>query len=463
MPETIIARLVRGVDDRLPAHVARAMRQPGTARSVLVLVGGSAVAQGLTLLASPILTRLYNPAEFGLMAVFISVFAPMAAVACWRYEDAVPLPERDADAANLLALCLVILLGTSLLVGLGVWLLGDEVAEWVHAPQLRPYLWILPPIYLAIGTYQALSYWAVRKQTFGILARTTIVRNVGQIVCQVTLGVLSAGPIGLILGYAVAEGGGSSAIARQIWRRDRQILRAVSARGIRTVARRYRRFPLLSSGAALLESLGTVLPTLLLSAFFSIQIVGWFSLGQRVMAAPMFLLGVSIAKVYMAESAVIARADPGGLLPLYRSLVRREAAAAGVIVSIIAAPAPWTFRWFFGEEWGESGRYVQILGIMFFFQFVANPLYGFLNAIERQDLLLVREVTKIVLVAGAVLYGGWSDRSPFQTVALLSAAGSIHAILSTVLVWWAIRTAIARWARVRDSAPEPKATRRAAP
>ena len=42
-------------------------------KDVLKLVSGTAVAQVLSILAAPILTRLYAPEAFGVLALFVSI------------------------------------------------------------------------------------------------------------------------------------------------------------------------------------------------------------------------------------------------------------------------------------------------------------------------------------------------------------------------------------------------------
>ena len=70
-------------------------------RSVSLLVGGTAVSQALTVLAAPLLTRLYAPDDFGLLGGFVSLVATLGAFLTLRYSLAIPLPESDDDAAHL--------------------------------------------------------------------------------------------------------------------------------------------------------------------------------------------------------------------------------------------------------------------------------------------------------------------------------------------------------------------------
>ena len=70
---------------------------------VLKLVSGTALAQALSLLVAPILSRLYSPNAFGTAALFASLVSIVGVIVCFRYEQAIMLPKRDEEAANLAA------------------------------------------------------------------------------------------------------------------------------------------------------------------------------------------------------------------------------------------------------------------------------------------------------------------------------------------------------------------------
>jgi len=101
------------------------------ARGVSVLVGGTAGAQVLTVLAAPLLTRLYSPEDFGLLAVSASLLALIGVISSLRYELAIPLPE-----ANVAALSLILVGLRALLTGVLVWQLGAAIADLLGVPAL---------------------------------------------------------------------------------------------------------------------------------------------------------------------------------------------------------------------------------------------------------------------------------------------------------------------------------------
>ena len=84
------------------------MTESRFSRDVLTLVTGTTVSLIITLLASPIITRLYGPAAFGLLALFTSITGILGVIVCLRYELAIVLPKTDEEAANIFGLCMLL-------------------------------------------------------------------------------------------------------------------------------------------------------------------------------------------------------------------------------------------------------------------------------------------------------------------------------------------------------------------
>ena len=69
--------LLRSYEASMFRILDRWLPRGGFARSVSILAGGTAMAQALAIAASPILTRLYKPSDFGALQVFISLMASL--------------------------------------------------------------------------------------------------------------------------------------------------------------------------------------------------------------------------------------------------------------------------------------------------------------------------------------------------------------------------------------------------
>lgn len=391
------------------------------ARRVSLIAGGTALGQVLIAVASPLLTRLYTPAQLGLLAVYASLLATLVPASSLRYEIAIPLPEQDGDALNVLAVAFSCLLAVCALVLGVVPFVRDGLGHLTDSPALGRYLWILPFGLLAAGTYQALSLWAVRKGTFGLIGRTRLIQAGGQAGAQVVFGASGFGAGGLLLGDVIGRLGGACTIAVGIFRGRPGAKGTITRSRMREMAKRYRRFPLFGTWSALANSAGLHLTPLLVAVTLGARQAGWFTVCQRVMALPSTIVGQAAGQVYLHDAAEAARAQ-ASLRKLYVRTARRLLVFGTMLFIPMAVFAPIVFPRVFGSEWQRAGIYVQITAVMFLVQFVVSPLSQTLNVIGRQDLQLGWDISRLVAMVTlfwAARAGGWSDLLTLGTFALM--------------------------------------------
>ena len=366
------------------------------ARSVAILAGSAALGQTVTVLASPILTRLYTPDDFGVLAVYSSILGILSVVAGWRYELAIPLPEKDEDAVNLMALSLGIVALMSFLTGLGAWFLRGQIVHWVRTPALQPYLWFLFPGVLLLGGYQIFNHWAVRKQAFGEIAKTRLYQGLGATVAQVIGGFINLGALGLIAGQVIGQSAGLITLIKLALKDN--TMRIVNKRQMLYLARRYQRFPQCSSFSSVINAAGLQLPALLLGSFYGPQVVGWFVLTQRVLGVPMNMVGQAISQVYMGTGSRLVNRDVRALYLLFIKTALRLLLIGIVPLGILTISGPWLFVRVFGSNWESAGHYLQVLSLAFLAQFVIVPLSQTANMLEYQDWQLRWDIFRLILV-----------------------------------------------------------------
>ncbi|HEU4629050.1 MAG TPA: oligosaccharide flippase family protein, partial [Gemmatimonadaceae bacterium] len=166
------------------------------ARSVAILMTGTVAGQLVTIVASPIIARLYGPADYGVLAVLGSVLSILLVVVSLRYEVASPVARGAVEAAQLLALSLTLVLVISLMTAVAITAAGGIISAALGMPSVRPYLWYLPVALLAAGVYNALRYSAVRAGDFRRIARSRVWQGAGGTSVQIALGLSTKGPLG---------------------------------------------------------------------------------------------------------------------------------------------------------------------------------------------------------------------------------------------------------------------------
>lgn len=394
---------------RLKALINRLLPRASFARSVGVLAGGTAAAQAIGVLVLPVITRLYSPADFSVLAVYASILGIVAGVACLRLDIAIPLPERDEDAANLLAVALLSCTMVAALAAVAIWGFSGHIVKSVGQPDLQPFLWMLPlGIWLA-GAYSAVQFWSTRKKQFTAIAKTRVSQTASSAVTQLGFGLLGAfGPFGLLLGQLLSGGAGVFSLGRAAWREDRQALRQVAWGDMRRVLRAHDRFPKYSTFETLANTAGTQLPIIIIAAVALGPEAGYLFLAMKAMTIPMSLIGGAVSQVYLSRAPDELRASRMGSFTqkMFNALMR-----AGVGPLIFAGiTAPMLFPLVFGTQWQRAGELVSWMTPWFIFQFLSSPVSMAMHVTGHQQRMMALTILGGV-VRIAVVTLAWTQGS----------------------------------------------------
>ncbi len=352
---------------------------------VLTLTGGATLAQILTILSIPVLTRLYQPENFGVWALYSSITSIISVIICMRYEYSIMLPESDEDAVNLLGVSFLSIGVVTILTLAIIWFFKELIINILNSPQIGNYLWLVPPFILVNGAFLALNSWNSRTKLFKRLSLSRISSSLSTIATQIIIGILDKkSPTGLITGSLTGQSVATFILAGLIWRDDRNLIRkSLNWKKMYEVFKRYSKFPLVDSFSALMNSISWQLPAFLLAAFFSPTIVGFYSLGFRLIQMPMSLIGSSISQVFFQRAS---RASSQGTLPTLVENVFKILVIIGMFpILVLTIVGSDVFTVIFGNAWAEAGVYTQILGLWAFVWFISSPLDGIYLIAEEYD------------------------------------------------------------------------------
>ncbi len=357
--------------------------------SIFLLAGGSAIAQGITVGVTPILTRLFSPEEFGTFAAFVSVLSIVLVMASMRFEFAIPQIQNRKTAQGLVCLCSILVLVMSLLV-----LCFLTFTTLINATVGSGWgvFWLLPLGLLFAGAFQVANYWIIREKAFKALAVSGIKRSLMQSVAQVSLGFTGMGVLALVIGYVAGQAIGSKLLTQGM-----PAKKFLSGWRSRVIAYRYRRFPIFSVPAGLLNVSAVHITPLLLIYMYGAVTAGFFSLAQRAMGAPMAFLGMAIANVFLSELPRIRRDKPEQLMGFYLRACRNLAMIGLPIVAGATAVLWFGVELIFGEEWSDTALFALCLAPLFLGQFVVAPLSQTLTVLERQDVQLFWDLLRLVI------------------------------------------------------------------
>jgi len=397
----------------------RWLPQGSTVRNVFTLASGASLGQLAVVLVSPLLTRIYTPEEFGVLAVYASLLAVISTISGGRYELAIPLPKTDGSAVNILALVVLCVFFTTALATIIIVLFGAKIS----IPSMDPFFWLLPFGILLTGIYQAFNYWAIRRHSFNRIAMTKMQQGVGGAAAQVGLGLAHLGPLGLITGHVIGQGAGVVALIRGAYREDFLLISRIRWQRIKHCARRYKRFPKYTIGSALANSSSTMLPVIFFAFLFSSEVAGVYMLAYSTLHTPLRLIGNSVGQVFHAK-AVEARRQ-GNLQMLVVTTITNllRLSVIPFVVTIIFAPD--IFATLFGDGWRTAGIYAQYMAPWLVLQFCVSSVSQVVTVLEKQAGLLVSQIIFLITRIGVILVASNLGLGSIEVIASFSIVSAV--------------------------------------
>jgi len=384
----------------------RLLPKDSAMRHVSILAGGTTIAQGLNVAIMPVLSRIYSPSDFGVMAVFVSVTAILTELSGFRYHFAIPLPKQVRYAKAILVLSFFLQSVFVVVISLLLVLIGKPLLKMVSMETLIPFRFLIPVAVAGMGAYITLTQWAIREKLFQTIARTKVTQSISGAIAMVSLGFLGFRPFGLLIGKIIGQAGGITTLARSIIKKKG--LPKPPLEDIKRAALRYRKFPMYETWSGMLNTVGRQIMPILLVALYDPQVAGLFAMAQSLLHIPTVFVGQAIGQVFL-QRASVARYE-GNLkelsLKTYTLLLR----LGFFPILLISFFAPPVFSFLLGPKWLEAGSFAQILGPWIGFIFASSPIGLLLTIQNRQGTGLIFEglllVTRVVSIWLGSLWGG---------------------------------------------------------
>ena len=394
-------------------------------KNILTLITGTTIAQAIPIAISPILTRIYTPEDFGLLALYLSITSIIGVAITARYELAIMLPKDDKDALNLVALSILIASSISIFFLIIILIWGRELAFLLGNEKIYPWLYFVPITLFFTGLYQGFNYWSNRKQEYTRLATNRVVQSTTTAGINLVVGPIKEGSFGLIIGNVISQITATIRLSIKSIKNEKLKLNDISLLRMKVLAKRYDQFPKLSMWSALLNSGSSNMPIFILSAFFNSTIVGWYSMAHRVLKMPMSILGNAVGQIFFQTTSTLKNENPNKLKDVTFRAYKNMLLIGLIPMSIVFGFGDILFSFVFGDLWVEAGNYARILSIWLLLVFVSSPLSMLFTVLEKEGVLLLFNIgifgTRVLsLLVGALIY-----KNALVTISLFAISGVI--------------------------------------
>jgi len=369
-------------------------------KNVLTLMTGTTIAQAIPIAISPILTRIYTPADYGLVALFMSIATIGSIAATGRYEMAIMLPKKDTDAINVFFLSIIIAFLMSFISLIIVLLFNQNITKFLGNQDVSVWLYLVPISVLVTGVYQSLKYWNNRKKNFSDLAKNAVLQTTTGSSLNLGFGFLTLGGGGLIIGNLLGQLTGAIFLGKIVLKKDKQLFIYNNHLKIMALIKRYKKLPFFNLPNALIDTFRISGINILIAQNFTVINLGQYSLAWRMVVTPASLIGSSLSQVLFQKLSSSNKVD---LYKITIKFISKATLIAAPMYLLIYFFASDIFAFIFGENWKMAGNIASALSPWLFVNFISSPLSSIFIIINKQEIMLIFSIL-YMLIPVSILY-----------------------------------------------------------
>jgi O-antigen/teichoic acid export membrane protein len=375
-------------------------------RSTGVLLSGNVLAQAITLLAYPVITRLYAPDEMGTFNLFVSIFSIFVLLANAEYHQVLVFHKEKKDLPAVMGVCVACVLLVSGVAWLTVPFSG-KIAELFNAPNLRYWYWILPIYVAATALWNICDSVLVRSKQFRYISLYLVLLALLNAVLKITLGYGGFG-IGSLFVSALLSSVVVLVFVLLYAHAKEGIFNAYKERPnllmCKTMAVLYSKFPTYSMTRKGVNLLSKALPVFILSAHFGMTQIGLFTMGLLLAHTPINVLCGSLYKtLFRHVSEKVAHGQT--ILPIIKKYVGVVLLLGIPFFALLYLILPDFTVLLLGEPWRASGHYIRLM-LPWLLAFSIFTVLDFLPELfNKQEGLLWFEIITLVLGVMALCVG----------------------------------------------------------
>jgi len=322
-------------------------------KKILILFSGNSLAFVIQLAVAPILTRLYNPEDFGAFANVMAICGILAILGGLRFEQAIIKSAENNKESLLSALTIRVSLILFVILALVLLLFGDQLIAGfdLESINLLSLAWILGVFTLWFGVFGNL---VLSRGKFRRLSSAKVVYAALVAVLSILFHYYPVGVNGLVIATTIAF-----PIAALIFYRDiAEVIRASKALPASSLMKEYAEYPKWNLPLAIADSLNQqFLFNLLFTVLFGLEAMGLYAITWRYLKAPIRLLQSSISSVFYREAVN----SPTEAYSFFKSTIRQSGLLIAPLILVVLLYGPELFAFALGEEWYEAGRIARCI------------------------------------------------------------------------------------------------------
>jgi len=401
-------------------------------KSVATLATGTVISQIIPLLLAPLISRLYNPTDYAVLATYSSITIIITIISTGMYDSALMLDKEDEQAVNTGALAVLITIGVTLASILIILVFQSFIINRIHNPGFRLWLYLVPCTVFFQGFYQTLNLWNNRKQRYKRLAANRIVMTAVTTSLTLLLGYLNFHEKGLIISLITGQAISFIILFIQTIKVDSALIPLISKAQLVYSLKHHKDFPKYNMPQGFLDALKDSSLVWIISFYFGNVALGSFSFAKSIIMRPLQVIGGSVSQVFYQRASKIYN-ETGDIWNISKRTLLNLVLIGLPFAILIFVFGGDIFHIIFGNLWKQAGVFSEILIFWLFISFVASPFGSVPIILHKQHFFFLFSIIYSVVPIIIIFLAGSLHIGVNNSIYGFSIANII--IMLTILLW----------------------------
>jgi len=393
-------------------------------QSFFKLGSGTLIAQGITFLSLPLISRIYSPNEYGQMTFLLSATALFVPLATLKIETLIVTVLSEEKMKEYFKLSLITTAIISVSVSIVFLLILVLIAPDKGLTNIAFSMFFC--VILFVQSISVLTIQlALRTKAYKRISQSSILQNTSTNALQITLGKIDPTVAILVAGYLIGRLLGVLPIVKE----PIKIYQEAKIK-----ARKYYLFKNIVKEnkyllpASFLEVANNALIIFTISIFFGYKYSGVVGLVQSLLMVPVTLLAGSFGSIVIAEISALNRNDPGDdskKMEFLRKIIKPILILFVLYVIFFMTLANFILSVIFKNDWSGVKDLIPLLTVPVGINFFWNPFINFLYAECRWDRILKINAIRIIVVASSSFVCISTDQNWKVSVMAMFVSGAV--------------------------------------
>lgn len=354
-------------------------------RNIMIMLTGSLAAQVITIILSPVITRLYGPEIMGSFSYFSSIINILMPISALCFPYAIPMRNlKEIENINKLSLIASVLIASlSLLIILIFWSKFNLT--------FNKWCLLLIPLSILFSTQVQLARQnEIRDGDFKKLSKIAFRNSLFVNFSKVTIGILYPTEITLILIAVVAP-----LVEYLQFNKSIKIKEKLNIFILKKTLVSNLDFAVYRTPQILINGISQGMPVLFITQTYGAKFAGLFALANTMLLLPVTIVSKSVGDVFYPNFSKEYKKNKKNASNLIIKMSAFLLLISIIPVVFILGLGEEVFSFVFGEEWKNSGIFAMYLVFSCSFMLASRPAISAIPVLKLQRSFLIFEIINI--------------------------------------------------------------------